>query len=87
MFDTGSMTMQQRDSVRLARPAGAVARLEKRFRKAPYNNLSAKAHSLLDTTAMIRSLQRSEGEEDCYRRGREICDRRECPWRRYCLTP
>jgi hypothetical protein len=36
---------------------------------------------------MIRSLQRSEGVEDCYRRGREICDWTECPWRRYCLTP
>lgn len=82
MFDTGSMTMQQHDSVRLAQPASAGSGLEKRFK-----NISVRAHSLLDTTAMIRSLQRSEGEEDCYRRGREICDRMECPWRRYCLTP
>ena len=82
MFDTGSMTMQQRDSARLAQPASVGTGLEKRIK-----NISAQARSLLDTTAMIRSLQRSEGEEDCYRRGREICDHMECPWRRYCLTP
>jgi hypothetical protein len=79
--------MQQRDMVRLAQPAGAVSGLEKGSPKAPLKQISAQAHSLLDTTAMIRSLQRSEGEEDCYRRGREICDRTECPWRRYCLSP
>jgi hypothetical protein len=82
MFDIGSVAMQQRDSVRLAQTAGADTRLGKR-----YKNISAQAQSLLDTTAMIRSLQRSEGEEDCYRRGHDICDRTECPWRRYCLTP
>jgi hypothetical protein len=82
MFDTGSMTMQQRDSARLAQPTGTELGLGSRFK-----NISARAQSLLDMTAMIRSLQRSEGEEDCYRRGHEICDRKECPWRRYCLTP
>jgi hypothetical protein len=82
MSDTGSMTMQQRNSARLAQPASAMTELEKR-----YKNISVRGHSLLDMTAMIRSLQRSEGEEDCYRRGRGICGRMGCPWRRYCLSP
>jgi len=79
--------MQQRDIVRLAQPVSAVTGLDKGFRKDNAQNIGAQTQSLLDTTAMIRSLQRSEGVEDCYRRGREVCDHKECPWRRYCLTP
>lgn len=79
--------MQQRDIIRLAEPSGRVRGLEKSFRKSSLKRKSAPAKSLLDTTAMIRSLQRSEGVEDCYRRGRDICDSMDCPWRRYCLTP
>ncbi len=79
--------MQERDIVRLAQPSGAVTGLDRRFRKEDPQHFGTRPHSLLDTTAMIRSLQRSEGEEDCYRRGREVCDHTKCPWRRYCLTP
>jgi hypothetical protein len=39
----------------------------------------------VDITAMIRSLQRTEGTTDCFRRGLVDCDHRECSWRQYCL--
>lgn len=40
----------------------------------------------VDVTAMIRSLQRTEGLTDCFRRGLSDCDELECSWRQYCLT-
>lgn len=39
----------------------------------------------LDMTALIRSLQRAEGNVDCYRRDQVDCDQVECAWRPYCL--
>ena len=39
----------------------------------------------LDITAMIRSLQRTEGFKDCFRRGIADCDQQRCSWRQYCL--
>lgn len=39
----------------------------------------------VDITAMIRSLQRTEGLTDCFRRGLSDCDQLECAWRQYCL--
>jgi hypothetical protein len=79
--------MQQRNITRLAEPSRAVTRLDKHFRKNTHQSIGAPQRPLLDTTAMIRSLQRSEGVEDCYRRGIKVCNQKECPWRRYCLAP
>lgn len=42
-------------------------------------------HSYVDITAMIRSLQRTEGLTDCFRRGLSDCDQLDCAWRQYCL--
>lgn len=39
----------------------------------------------VDVTAMIRSLQRTEGSSDCFRRGLADCDQQGCAWRQYCL--
>jgi hypothetical protein len=39
----------------------------------------------VDITAMIRSLQRTEGFADCFRTGLSDCDQIECAWRQYCL--
>jgi hypothetical protein len=39
----------------------------------------------VDITAMIRSLQRTEGYKDCFRTGLSECDQLECAWRQYCL--
>ena len=41
----------------------------------------------LDITAMIRSLQRTEGLSDCFRRGIDDCDQLRCSWRQYCFEP
>lgn len=40
----------------------------------------------VDVTAMIRSLQRTEGGADCFRRGLAECDQMGCAWRQYCLS-
>ena len=45
---------------------------------------SDKRH-FLDMTALIRSIQRAEGNVDCYRRDQVDCDQVECAWRPYCL--
>jgi hypothetical protein len=39
----------------------------------------------LDVTEMIRSIQRSEGNLDCFGRAQGYCDQLECAWRAYCL--
>jgi hypothetical protein len=39
----------------------------------------------LDIKALIRSLQRAEGREDCFLTGRMDCDEIDCRWRNYCL--
>jgi len=39
----------------------------------------------LDIPALVRSIQRAEGEPDCFRRPKGYCDRLDCQWRRYCL--
>ena len=39
----------------------------------------------VNITAMIRSLQRTEGVVDCFRREITNCAQPECAWRRYCL--
>lgn len=39
----------------------------------------------LDTTNLVRSIQRAEGNPDCFRRAENYCDRLDCSWRPYCL--
>jgi hypothetical protein len=39
----------------------------------------------VDIIAMVRSLQRTAGMTDCFRRGRVDCDDIQCHWRSYCL--
>ena len=34
---------------------------------------------------LIRSVQRAEGNNDCYRRGLQQCERMDCVWRDHCL--
>lgn len=40
---------------------------------------------LVDITALVRSVQRAEGNRDCFRRGQVACDQTDCFWRKYCL--
>jgi hypothetical protein len=39
----------------------------------------------LDLTELIRSIQRREGNLDCFGRGQAHCEEPECSWRLYCL--
>jgi len=39
----------------------------------------------VDLVNLVRSIQRAEGNPDCYRRGRQQCDRLSCVWRDHCL--
>ena len=39
----------------------------------------------LDITALIRSVQRAEGDSDCFRKGIRDCDQTDCEWRSFCL--
>jgi hypothetical protein len=39
----------------------------------------------VDLTELIRSMQRSEGNPDCFRLGVDNCDQLNCAWRSLCL--
>ena len=39
----------------------------------------------VDLVNLIRSIQRAEGNIDCYRSGWRECDRLDCVWRDHCL--
>ncbi len=41
--------------------------------------------SFLDLNQLVRSIQRAEGNPDCFGRSNGFCDRTECAWRPYCL--
>jgi len=42
-------------------------------------------NDLLDVTGLIRSIQRAEGNPDCFGKANDYCDRLDCAWREYCL--
>jgi len=39
----------------------------------------------LDVVALIRSIQKAERNEVCFRTGRAACGQIDCAWRNYCL--
>ena len=39
----------------------------------------------LDVKVLVRSLQRAEGQEDCFLSGRTDCEETDCRWRNHCL--
>jgi hypothetical protein len=41
---------------------------------------------LPDIIRLIRSIQRIEGNPDCFRTADGECDRLDCSWREYCLS-
>jgi hypothetical protein len=45
----------------------------------------AKMRDYCDITALIRSIQRAEGNPDCFGRAGVKCNRLDCAWRDYCL--
>lgn len=43
------------------------------------------SNGLVDITALIRSVQRSEGNPDCFDKSEGKCEQLDCAWRPYCL--
>jgi hypothetical protein len=41
--------------------------------------------SFLDIVTLIRSIQRAEGNIDCFQMGMIDCDQLDCKWRAFCL--
>jgi len=41
--------------------------------------------NFVDIKALIRSIQRAEGNPVCFRRAEGYCDQIDCNWRGYCL--
>jgi hypothetical protein len=39
----------------------------------------------VNVAELIRSIQRTEGNPDCFQTARGYCDRSDCTWRSYCL--
>ena len=46
---------------------------------------TAEKRNYLDLTTLIQSIQRAEGNPDCFRKANGYCDRLDCAWRKYCL--
>ena len=42
-------------------------------------------NSYLNLNELVRSIQRSAGDPDCFRRGSSPCDKTDCIWRSLCL--
>ena len=66
----------------------AAGREEKRLKEntlASGKNTPDTKRNYLDIKALVRSLQRAEGREDCFLAGRMDCDETDCRWRNYCL--
>jgi hypothetical protein len=48
-------------------------------------NATGSNPNYVDLVKLIRSIQRAEGNIDCYRRGLRQCGRMDCAWREHCL--
>ena len=56
----------------------------KPIKKKPVNAGAAKK-DFSDLKTLIRSIQRAEGNLDCFGRRPGDCDQLDCNWRKYCL--
>lgn len=45
----------------------------------------ATARNHVDIITLIRSIQRAEGNPDCFLKGNADCDQLDCAWRPYCI--
>jgi len=44
-----------------------------------------KKKNYLDMAALIRSIQRAEGQTDCFQKGMIDCEEPDCKWHPFCL--
>jgi hypothetical protein len=66
-------------------PIGSISNPIKRMRYKSFPTMKGKKRGFLDVKALIRSIQRTEGNPDCFGKATDTCDRLDCAWRRYCL--
>lgn len=45
----------------------------------------SESKSYLDIASLVRSIQRAEGNMDCFQMGMIDCDQLDCKWREFCL--
>jgi hypothetical protein len=65
---------------------GNVKRNEKTATASSYKSgPDANKKNFLDITKLIRSIQRAEGNTDCFQKGMVDCDQLDCKWRSFCL--
>lgn len=74
---TLSMTDRDKEDAANGAAAGGTS-------SAPLEQSPISRENGVDITAMVRSLQRNEGETDCFRRGDDNCSEKGCTWRSYC---
>ena len=51
----------------------------------PYADQNGNSENIPDLKHLIQSVQRLEGNPDCYGKADKKCDRMDCSWREYCL--
>jgi hypothetical protein len=61
-----------------------VEPMTKPIKKVPRKAGAAKK-DFSDLAKLIRSIQRAEGNPDCFRTSQGDCDQLDCEWRKYCL--
>lgn len=57
-----------------------LERFQMKTKKAPLPE-----RDFLDRVALIRSIQRAEGNPDCFRKAQGGCDQFDCTWRKFCV--
>ena len=59
----------------------------KKISMAAFNHIGNRSEkkSFLDIATLIRSIQRAEGNLDCFQMGMIDCDQMDCKWRTFCL--
>lgn len=50
-----------------------------------YGGQEGQIKDFLDMTKLVRSVQRAEGNPDCFGKAQGYCDRLDCAWYRYCV--
>ena len=51
----------------------------------PVKDKNTQDKIMVDITALIRSVQRVEGNPDCFKKSKDTCKELHCEWRTYCL--
>lgn len=70
---------------RLSTSEGQISDREGTTTPARVRDPAVRRTSFVDMTVLVRSIQRAEGNPDCFRRPQGECPEMDCWWRPYCL--